>query len=292
MAKTIGERIVEAMPFLEGISDAVQPRVREAVEAGGRPVRNLLDGTWMEVPLHPVLTDVPVGAWTSTLVFDGLDVISGRRAARNAADASLAFGLLGGLAAAVAGLSDWRYLMGHSRRMGAAHGLFNTAGLALAAVSLGLRAAGRRNAGRAAFLAGYTLAGVGAHLGGELSYGHGLRVDRNALRGQEGPEEFVPVLKASELPAGGMRRVSADGAEVLLARSSDGEICAISAVCGHFGGALDQGRREGDTVVCPLHGSRFDLCSGKVIDGPAVFPQPRYEVRVRGEDIEIRSAGI
>lgn len=292
MAKTIGERIVEAMPFLDSISDAVQPRVREAVEAGGRPVRNILDGTWMEVPLHPVLTDVPVGSWTSTLVFDGLDLLSGGRAARNAADASLAFGLLGGLAAAVAGLSDWRYLMGSSRRMGAAHGLFNAAGLALAAASLGLRAAGRRNAGRAAFLAGYTLAGIGAHLGGELSYGHGLRVNRNALREQEGPEDFVPVLKESELPADGMRRVSADGAEILLARSSRGELCAISAVCGHLGGALEEGKREGDTVVCPLHGSRFELCSGKVIDGPAVFPQPRYEVRVRGGDIEVRSAGI
>ncbi|ABG05782.1 Rieske (2Fe-2S) region [Rubrobacter xylanophilus DSM 9941] len=292
MAKTIGERIVEAMPYLDEVSEAVQPRVREAVEAGGTAVRNLLDGTWMEVPLHPVLTDVPVGSWTSALVFDGLDALSGSRAARNAADASLAFGVLGGLAAAAAGLSDWRYLTGDSRRMGAAHGLFNAAGLALAAASLGLRAAGRRNAGRAVFLAGYALAGVGAHLGGELSYGHGLRVNRNALRGQEGPREFVPVLRESELPAGGMRRVSADGAEVLLARSSGGEICAISAVCGHLGGALEEGRREGDTVVCPLHGSRFELCGGKVLDGPAVFPQPRYEVRVREGSIEVRSAGI
>jgi nitrite reductase/ring-hydroxylating ferredoxin subunit/uncharacterized membrane protein len=292
MAKTIGERIVEAMPYLDELSEAVQPRVRAAVEAGGTAVRNILDGTWMEVPLHPVLTDVPVGSWTSTLVFDGLDAFSGSRAARNAADASLAFGVLGGLAAAAVGLSDWRYLTGDSRRMGAAHGLFNAAGLALAAASLGLRAAGRRNAGRATFLAGYTLAGVGAHLGGELSYGHGLRVNRNALRGEEGPREFVPVLRESELPAEGVRRVSADGAGVLLARSSRGEICAISAVCGHLGGALEKGRREGDTVVCPLHGSRFELCSGKVLDGPAVFPQPRYEVRVREGSIEVRLAGI
>jgi nitrite reductase/ring-hydroxylating ferredoxin subunit len=87
-----------------------------------------------------------------------------------------------------------------------------------------------------------------------------------------------------------MRRVEADGAAILLSRSSSGEVCAISSVCGHFGGPLEQGDREGDTVVCPWHNSRFDLCSGEAIDGPAVFPQPRYEARVRDGRIEVRAA--
>ncbi|HEU4494407.1 MAG TPA: DUF2231 domain-containing protein, partial [Rubrobacteraceae bacterium] len=248
-----------------------------------------LDGVWFEVPLHPVLTDVPVGSWTAALVFDGVDAATGSRAVRNAADASLVMGILGAFGAAITGLSDWRYLSGGSRRMGVAHGLLNTVGLALSIVSLILRATGRRSAGRLVFLAGYSVSGMAAHLGGELSYHYGLRVDRNAFEGT-GPDEFTPVLDEAELPDSGLRRVEVEGVGVLLSRSSRGEVCAISATCNHFGGPLEQGDREDDTVVCPLHNSRFELCSGQVIDGPAVFPQSRYETRVREGKIEIKAA--
>jgi nitrite reductase/ring-hydroxylating ferredoxin subunit/uncharacterized membrane protein len=288
MGATLMQRIVDALPFLDRISESVQPTVQEAVEAGGRPARNVLDGVWFEAPLHPALTDVPLGSWTATLVFDGLDAATDSRVMKNAADASLAVGVVGALGAAVTGLSDWRYLSGGSRRMGIAHGLLNTVGLVLSIASLVLRAAGSRNAGRVAFLAGYSMSGIAAHLGGELSYHYGLRVDRNAFQGM-GPEEFVPALDEEELPQEGMRRVEVGGTAILLSRSSSDHICAISSVCGHFGGPLDEGDREGDTVVCPWHKSRFDLCSGEAIDGPAVFPQPRYEARVRDGKIEVKA---
>jgi nitrite reductase/ring-hydroxylating ferredoxin subunit/uncharacterized membrane protein len=289
MGETISQRIVEALPVLDRVAEGVQPKVQEAVEAGGTTARNVLDGVWFEVPLHPVLTDVPVGSWTAALVFDGVDAATGSKAVRNAADASLVMGILGAFGAAITGLSDWRYLSGGSRRMGVAHGLLNTVGLALSIVSLILRATGRRNAGRMAFLAGYSVSGMAAHLGGELSYHYGLRVDRNAFEGT-GPDEFTPVLDEAELPDSGLRRVEVEGVGVLLSRSSRGEVCAISATCNHFGGPLEQGDREDDMVVCPLHNSRFDLCSGQVIDGPAVFPQSRYETRVREGKIEVKAA--
>src|SRR5919199_1268006 len=288
MGETISQRVVDALPFLDKVGDLVQPKVREAVDAGGATARNVLDGVWFEAPLHPALTDVPVGSWTAALVFDGLDAATGSRAMKNAADASLAVGVVGALAAATTGLSDWRYLSGGSRRMGVAHGLLNTIALILNITSLVLRATGRRNAGRLAFLAGYSVSGIAAHFGGELSYNYGVRVNRNVFQGS-GPDEFVPVLDEEELPQGGMRRVEVDGAGGLLSRSSGGAVCAISSVCGHFGGPLEQGDREGDTVVCPLHKSRFNLCSGEVIDGPAVFPQSRYETRVRDGKIEVRA---
>jgi nitrite reductase/ring-hydroxylating ferredoxin subunit len=148
---------------------------------------------------------------------------------------------------------------------------------------------GRRNVGRVAFLAGYSVSGMAAHLGGELSYHYGLRVDRNTFQG-DGPDEFVPVLDEEELPQDGMSRVEVEGAGILLSRSSSDEVCAISSVCGHFGGPLEEGDREGDTVVCPWHKSRFDLRSGEVIDGPAVFPQSRYETRVHDGKIEVKAA--
>ena len=282
------QRIVDALPFLDRVAESLQPKVQGAVEAGGTPARNVLDGVWLEAPLHPALTDVPVGSWTAAIVFDGLDVATDSRVMKNAADASLAFGVAGALGAAVTGLSDWRYLSGGSRRMGIAHALLNTVGLVLIIISLVLRATGRRNAGRLASLSGYSVAGMAAHLGGELSYHYGLRVDRNVVQGT-GPDEFLPVLDEEDLPQGGMRRVSVNGAEILLSRSAGGAICAISSVCGHFGGPLEQGDREGDTVVCPWHGSRFELCTGRVIDGPAIFPQPLYETRVRDGKIEVRA---
>jgi nitrite reductase/ring-hydroxylating ferredoxin subunit/uncharacterized membrane protein len=289
MGETTSQRIVEALPFLDRIAESVQPKVQEAAEVGGTTVRNALDGKWLEVPLHPVLTDVPVGSWTAALVFDGLDAVTSSRVMRNAADASLVMGTLGAFGAAVTGLSDWRDLSGGSRRMGVAHGLLNTIGLVLSLVSLFLRATGRRNAGRLTFLTGYSISGMAAHLGGELSYNYGLRVNRNAFE-EGGPHEFVPVLSIEDLPGSATRKVEVGGVGVLLSRSSSGEVCAISSVCGHLGGPLEEGGREGDTVVCPWHGSRYDLCSGKAIDGPAVFPQSRYEARVRQGSIEVKAA--
>ncbi len=289
MGATLSQRITDAMPFLDEIADRVQPKVQEAIDRGGTRVRNVLDGVWFGSPLHPAMTDVPVGSWTATTVFDGLDLLTGKKAMRDAADATLAVGIAGGFAAAVIGLSDWRYLRGGSRRMGMAHALLNTAGLALNTTSLLLRAAGQRNAGRLAFLAGYSLNGMGAHLGGELSYGYGLRVNRNVFE-NEGPDGFVPVLDEGDLADGAMVRVEVDGAGVLLSRSSEGEICAIAATCNHFSGPLEGGDREGDTVVCPWHKSRFDLCSGEVLDGPAVFPQSRYTVMVRDSSIEVKAS--
>jgi len=283
------QRIVDALPFLDEISDAVQPEVQKAVNAGGTTARNVLDGVWLEAPLHPVLTDLPIGSWTAALVFDGLDLATGKRSVRHAADASLVFGTLGALGAAATGLSDWRYLSGGSRRMGVAHALLNSIGLTLSVVSLVQRATGRRNAGRLVFLTGYSISGMAAHLGGELSYHYGLRVDRNVFE-KAGPDEFVAVLEEAELPADGMRRVEVEGVGVLLSRSSGGEVCAIAATCNHFSGPLEQGERDGDTVVCPLHSSRFDLCSGEVIDGPAVFPQSHYETRLREGKIEVKAA--
>ena len=288
MPETHMQRIVDALPFLDRVAEGVQPKVQNVVEAGGTTARNVLDGVWFEAPLHPALTDVPIGSWTAAAAFDGLDVAMDSRAMRNAADASLAFGVVGALGAAVTGLSDWRYLSGGSRRMGVAHALLNTIGLVLSIASLILRAAGRRNAGRLTFLAGYSVSGLAAHLGGELSYHYGLRVDQNAFQGS-GPDEFTPVLDEDELTQDSMRQVEVEGTGVLLSRSLNGDVCAISSVCNHFGGPLEQGDREGDTVVCPWHKSRFNLCSGEPVDGPAVFPQPLYETRVRDGKIEVKA---
>jgi nitrite reductase/ring-hydroxylating ferredoxin subunit len=87
-----------------------------------------------------------------------------------------------------------------------------------------------------------------------------------------------------------MRAVEVDGVSVVLSHSESGEVCAIADMCTHMGAPLVEGEREGSVVTCPWHGSQFDLCSGKVLRGPASTPQRRFEVRVRNGWVEVRPA--
>jgi nitrite reductase/ring-hydroxylating ferredoxin subunit len=97
-------------------------------------------------------------------------------------------------------------------------------------------------------------------------------------------------MREDDLAGDALRPVTVRGADIVVARSGDGRVCAIAAACSHMGGPLADGMRDGDEVVCPWHGSRFDLCTGDVVHGPAVYAQPRYETRVREGVIEVRLA--
>jgi nitrite reductase/ring-hydroxylating ferredoxin subunit len=261
--------------------DEVSDPVQEAVNAVPKPIRDVLDGVWFGNPLHPALTDVPIGAWTAALMLD--------LAGSESADDALAVGILGAVPAALTGLNDWSHLKDDTRRIGTVHALINTASLTLNVASLAARRGGHRGFGR--LLSGVAYAGtlVAAHLGGHLSFGLGVRVNRTAF---ESPRDrYAPVCDEEELNDGKLVGVELEGEPVVVARSEEtNEVCAISAKCSHLGGPLDEGKRDGDTVVCPWHGSQFDLCTGEVRGGPAVYPQPRYETRVRSGKVEVRIA--
>jgi nitrite reductase/ring-hydroxylating ferredoxin subunit/uncharacterized membrane protein len=274
-------------PWLDDVAKRAQPPVQRFFSARPR-LHNLLDGTWLGVPLHPALTDVPVGAWTSAFALDLVAAVTGSETANNAADGALAVGIAGALPAAATGTADWRDLIGEERRVATVHALLNVAGLALNVSSLAQRARGNRGAGRALSAAGLAISGSAAHLGGELSFGLGVRVNHTFADAQ--PSEFVPVADEADLQGQDLKAVTVDGTSVLLARSQSGELCAIANTCSHLGGPLGEGTRDGDIVTCPWHGSRFDLCSGRVIEGPAVFTQPRYEARTNDGKIELRGA--
>jgi nitrite reductase/ring-hydroxylating ferredoxin subunit/uncharacterized membrane protein len=274
-------RLTKQLADLAEPLDPVSEPVQEAVNAVPQPLRDILDGVWFGNPLHPALTDVPIGAWTAALALDF--------AGSDSADDALAVGILGAIPAALTGLNDWSHLKDDARRIGTVHALINTAGLTLNIASLAARRGGHRGLGR--LLSGVAYAGtlVSAHLGGHLSFGLGVRVNRTAF---ESPRDrFAPVCDEDELNGGTLVGVELEGESVVIARSEEtNEVCAIAATCSHLGGPLDEGKRDGDTVVCPWHGSRFDLCSGEVRGGPAVYPQPRYETRVRSGKVEIRIA--
>ena len=254
----------------------------------GRRAQNALNGVWLGHPLHPVLTDLPIGFWTAALAFDALDALGGQERLRSAADAALGAGICTALGAAASGIADWQFTSDESRRVGLIHALLNGSALTLNAVSFILRRRGRRTAGRGLSLAGYAIASAAAYLGGHLVYEDRIGVDHTA--GQTAPADFTPVLAETDLLENQPRRADTPGMPVVLVRHG-GQIYALADTCAHLGGPLSEGTLQDDSIVCPWHSSRFTLEEGRTLDGPSAFPQPTLETRVRAGQIEVRAKG-
>jgi nitrite reductase/ring-hydroxylating ferredoxin subunit len=98
---------------------------------------------------------------------------------------------------------------------------------------------------------------------------------------------FVPVAKASELPAGQMKWVAVNGERRVLA-NVEGCFYAISDVCGHRNAPLSRGRLQGYLIECPLHFAQFDVRTGELVNGPVSTPVPVYEVRVEDDTVYVK----
>lgn len=271
------------------IDERIQKLVDRALYAEGshtaQKIRNFLNGTWLGEPLHVVLTDVPVGAWTVAMCFDALESIGNHREFALAADTSLAIGVLAALGAAATGLTDWSDVDPPARQMGLLHGVLNLGATALFATSLLLRKNKARAGGRVTAALGYGVMTYAAHLGGKMVYKHRVGVDRTD--GLTFPENFTPALPASELADSQPTRATHDGVPILLVRRGE-RVFAMAETCSHFNGPLSEGKLVDGSIECPYHASRFALEDGRVINGPAVHPQPCLEVRIREGQIEVR----
>jgi nitrite reductase/ring-hydroxylating ferredoxin subunit/uncharacterized membrane protein len=278
----------EESPKAKAVAESLQKLVHKAFASAGptgQSIKNFLNGTWLGEPLHVVLTDVPIGAWTTALVFDAVEMVSGRDAFATAADTAVAIGIVGALGAAITGVTDWQDADAPARRIGMIHGILNLSGTALFTGSLIARRRKSRNIGRILGTLGYGVMSFAAHLGGKMVYEHRVGVDRTA--GQTFPDDFVSVLAESDLAEGQPKRAEHDGVPILLVRRG-ARIFALAETCSHFNGPLSEGTLVGDSIVCPWHRSRFALEDGRVLDGPAVHPQPCLETRVRDGRIEVR----
>ncbi|MBV9342620.1 MAG: Rieske 2Fe-2S domain-containing protein [Acidobacteria bacterium] len=276
-------------PASKPVEERLQKLLDKTLHANGRPsaqkIRNFLNGTWLGEPLHVVLTDVPIGAWTVAMVFDALDLIRDKREFSLAADTSIAIGLLGAAGAAVTGITDWSDVDPPARRLGLIHGLLNVGVTALFTTSLILRKRKLRTGGRVSAAFGYALLSWSAHLGGKMVYEQRVGVDRTA--GEVLPKSFAAVFAESKLADSTLTRTIYEGVPILLVRRGQ-KIFAMAETCSHFSGPLSEGKLVRDSIVCPYHASRFALDDGRVLDGPAVHPQPCLEVRVRNGQIEVR----
>jgi len=288
-AEVISAAVV-GQDWLEPVADTLQTAVGTAYKAGGpagQQIANFLHGVWLGHPLHPVLTDIPLGAWTASTALDLMEAVGGRTDLGPGADAAVGVGLAGALGAAASGLTDWYLLRANksTQRVGAVHALLNVSATLLYGTSWFLRRRGRRGAGRTAGWLGYAVVCASAYLGGALVYDQKIGVDHGTREGL--PPDFVPVLPDAELPENKLTRVEANGVKILLVRQN-GEIRALGELCSHLGGPLADGKLDGGCVICPWHYSKFALSSGEVVDGPATFPQPCFETRVRDGQIEVR----
>ena len=279
-------RIVARIGNLEAL-DAIAEPLTKLVKRAAPPkslTKDLLSGTWLGHQLHPMLTDIPIGSFTSANV---LDLIGGR-AGERAADRLVDLGLLSAVATAAAGAADWSDTYGEEQRIGVVHAASNIAGVALYAASAVARRRGARGRATILGLAGTTVMTVGGYLGGHLGWVRGVGV--NHAFAEHPPTEWTDAIALDDLEPGSTQRVEVDGAPVLLHRRGDG-VVAIGSRCSHAGGPLDEGEvdEQACTVTCPWHQSVFSLETGDVVHGPATVPQTAYDARTTNGRVEVRA---
>ena len=100
-------------------------------------------------------------------------------------------------------------------------------------------------------------------------------------------DDFVAVARVEEVPPGTMKWVAIDRVRLVLAHV-DGAFHAIRDVCGHRNAPLSRGRLDGHLIECPLHFAKFDIRTGKLVDGPTSADVPRYDVQVVDDTIYVK----
>ena len=283
----IGE-VVENQTWLDKLAAPIQNWLLKFFGQPGQPNRKLkdmLNGTWFGHPLHPVFTDIPLGAWSGTTLLDLAWLNYEDDGIARGADLTLLLGLAGATGAAVTGVTDWSDLDGTDRRVGLMHGLLNGGITLLYLTSFLLRLTGQRRTAITLSTTGYLTSLFSAYLGGELSFAKGIGVNHEAWEG--GSDDFVAVIDEKELVEGKLTRVDVSGIPAVLLKQGR-SIYAIGATCTHLGGPLDEGSVKDGVVTCPWHGSSFCMADGSVVNGPAVYAQPTFAVRVRAGNVELR----
>jgi len=275
---------IEKIDGLDRIGDSLGGVVKKAIPEGR--LKDVLSGTWLAHQLHPLLTDIPIGSFTSASL---LDLLGGRRA-QPAANLLTAVGVASTLPTAAAGLADWSDTYGPPRRVGVVHAASNVVGVAFYAASMVARRRGNRFSATSLGLMGMGAMTLGGYLGGHLTLVRGIGINRTMVEEPSG--EWTAAMAEGELVDGTPQVVHIEEIPVLLYQS-DQRRYGLSNRCTHAGGPLNEGEFDdspagGPCVKCPWHQSVFRLEDGAVIHGPAAVPEPSYDVRVVGGKVEAR----
>lgn len=280
------ERLENAAP-LDALATKVKPVLEKALAS--RRVADLLHGVWLGHPLHPVLVQVPVGAWTSAAILDSVP------AARSAATLLIGVGLAGSVPAAASGLADWSQQDTRQQRTGLAHAMGNVTALGLYAASLVARSQARPGLGRALAYAGFTAAAASATVGGHLAYRQTAGPSHAVPHAEIAPPGWVDLGPLGDLPDG-QPALRSIGEVPLFVLRRGWQVHVLVDRCSHASGPLHEGdlstERGRLCITCPWHGSTFRVDDGQVVHGPATAGQPVLQVRTDGGRVSVCLPGL
>jgi nitrite reductase/ring-hydroxylating ferredoxin subunit/uncharacterized membrane protein len=278
-------RVSDDLEQAEGLDRVVGPLQGLVRRIPPGRFRNALNGVWLGHPLHPLLVQVPIGAWLSAAFLDATG--DGERQARRLIGA----GLVAAAPAALAGAADWSEQHEQQMRVGVVHAAANTTAITLYLGSLLARSRRRVALGRALGYAGLAAVAAGGMLGGDISYRQAGGVNHAEAVPhlvEPGWHDLLPVTSLAEAkPSRAML-----GEVPVLVVKTRGQVRALADRCAHMSGPLSDGELSsgdgaGDCITCPWHGSVFRLADGAVARGPATAPQPAFETRVHDGIVQV-----
>jgi len=266
-----------------GVMDSIYHRLGRP----GKLLQDFLNGSWLGHSLHPVVVDVVVGGSTAAVLLQVLSWL-GVADLRVATLWVLALTWLAGLSAILTGLTDFKdTATGDERDVVGLHGLINiVATIILIGAFLALLGEADLIAG-VLIVGGFGVFSVGAFIGGHVVFKYGYMVNHNAFASGKKAKEYTPILPAADLVEAAPTKAMLGPTALVLVRRGD-LVFALKETCSHAGGPLSQGTLEGDTIVCPWHGSAFRLSDGAVRHGPAATRQVAYRARINGEQVEVQ----
>jgi nitrite reductase/ring-hydroxylating ferredoxin subunit len=281
--------------FLDRLADvpsfdkAIEPARSAVQKALPQPVKDLLHGSWLGHSLHPILVQVPVGSWISAGVLDLFPRF------RPAATVLIGTGVAAAVPASLAGAADWSEQGTGVRRLGAIHAVANSLALGLYVGSLAAR---RRDRGALGLVLSYTALGLAsgsAAIGGHMSYAQSSGASHATPAVRALTTDWIDLGPLDDLPERrpALRTGAGSGSAVpLVAVRRGARVDVFVSSCSHLSGPLHDGTVEevgGSTcLVCPWHGSAFDVDSGEPRRGPAANPQEKLEVRMEAGRVMAR----
>ena len=273
---------------LDPLAAAVTKTVH-AVEP--RWLADVLHGTWIGHPLHPIVAEITLGMWVSSGVLDAL-ALAGvvpdelEDGVEVATATLVGAGLTTAVPTIAAGWTDWSDLHTEQQRLGMVHAGTNVVAAGLFAASLVARLRGRRGRGRWLSVAAVAVSSLGAALGGHLSYRWAAGANHTEDVPHRVPQDWQRVAAFDELALGRPTAAALGEVPAVVLRTEDG-VSVLAGACSHLSGPLAEGDvvvEDGQTcLVCPWHGSTFRVADGAVVHGPATSPQPTFSVRVTAE---------
>ena len=293
---TAGHAVTRSWKWLDDVAKVFDAIVGGFYKIPGTGwIRLLLHGTWpLGHPLHPAVTDITIGAYTGAVALDAYYIFSSDATLTRAADFVLIVAFISSLIAILSGLTDWTHTYGEEKRTGMLHALIMVVATVGFLVSILLRANGGADPRTAAMWlsgVGWLVMLVGAFFGGEMPYGYGTEVNRQAFETHSAKWQKIDVASSALQDRKPVVAKTKEGTALFVVKIDD-QIYAMGNTCTHAGGPLNEGAWVGADrceIQCPWHGSVFNAKDGSVKAGPATFPEPVFETRVSDAGIEVRA---